>query len=483
MNQSLLSQGFLFLVTTFVWSSEPEISYRKVVDTQDELPHGDGTWAGFYNPAISDGEVVFLASRASYLPISIFAEFGGEIVHVASDGDSIPLDGRNLGQGSGAKSTLFPIYHNKRIYWETILIDESDLSSGVVEYSDEGLRVAFDEASVDEHAETSLFWVGYQQLSIGPDDQVVRALAGPGNESNSDDYLWLIGFDGDNLSTVNEGTSLPPSTTRFNSQYAIYEEGFTVNSILSVEPNFRRDHLGTLQVLDVGLDEFLSPERFYSSSEIFGNGRWFAAQCLLASDLTGVIVGWAAGEWFEVIREGGSATDGTVITGLSDIGVSRYSLEGDSLLFTSYTADGNSLFLFRDGEVRRLLSPGDFIDEREVSWITIGRECLEGNHFTFVTGFTDSTRAVYVGDLSSLYPAPTNSLKIDLSLTASHEGNIVFPAKEGEFYHLIQSDDLQRSRIVQSRKGEIPMGVFNFDNSQENPQETFYWVEEVTYKD
>ncbi len=51
----------LFALASVAWSSASEITYRKVVDTNDELPVVEGPWSGFYNPAVSGGNVAFLA--------------------------------------------------------------------------------------------------------------------------------------------------------------------------------------------------------------------------------------------------------------------------------------------------------------------------------------------------------------------------------------------------------------------------------------
>lgn len=453
-----------------------EITYRKVVDTDDELPIVKGSWAGFYNPAISHGQVAFLAYQPAFSPLSLFAEFNGQIVHVASNGDPIPKDGRTI--LIGFTTVSFPVYHDGRIYWEVSLLDEVGSSAAVVEYSKEGLRVAFDEAMVNAYAGTSLSWYAYHDLSIGPGDRVARALSSP------DGYLWLIGYNGAGISTINAGTSLPPSSTRFTQDYAVYGEGFAICQP-NGSPKFLRDHLGTLQTLDPGLAQLVSPDVFFVTDAVYGNGRWFAVQGRLqrpgTSNFTTAILGWAAGKWFKVIREGDSAQDGTVITGLSDISAPRYSIDGDSLLFTAGTANGNALFLFRNGQVHRILSPGDFIDGCGIVSILIGRNSLQGDYFGIVTQFTNGKRAVYVGDLSGLYPAPTTSLRCQITLNGPHVGEVTAPTLENRVYHFLQSDDLQRWSVIRSVQGGSSMKSFTFDNSLEGPKRRFYRIDEAIY--
>lgn len=483
MRHIIFPKLLFFTLTSITCSLASEITYRKVADTDDALPIVEGPWAGFYSPAISDGKVAFLAYQPAFSPLSLFAEFDGKLVHVASNGSSIPEDGRTISIGSSSRSTL--VYHKNKIYLEVHLSSDQGSNLGVVEYSSNGLRVAFDEATVNAHAGTSLSWFSFHDLSIGPDDKVVRALSGPQIESSSSS-LWLIGFDGLSLTTINEGTSLPPSTTRFTPEYAIYEEGFATNHA-NGDVQFRRNHLGHLQTLDSGLAELISPDVPVFTDQIYGNGRWFAIQERLRTPGTNnnltALIGWSAGKWFEIVREGDSTQDGTVITALSDIESPRYSIDGNSLLFRANTVDGRALFLFRNGEVRRLIGRGDSIEGQEVAGAFIDRNSLEGNKFSFVARLTDGKEAVYVGDVSALYPAPTSNLQAQITLTGAHTGQITANSTiKNRVYHLLQSDDLEQRIVVDSIQGSnSTTQTFNFDNSTEAPKQKFYWVEEANY--
>ena len=449
--------------------------FRKVIDSNGTLPGQVAAIAGFYNPALSGNDVVFLSFERFFTRFSLHAELGGTLHRIATSGET-QLPG---GQGMvvmNVTNMSHPLIRDGRVWWETAISNGPANSPGVIEYGQGALSVAISDAAVDGLAGQDLSWSSGNEARLTGDGRVARLFTGPGNR------MWLIARDGGGLVHVNAAGDLDPDHVTFTYDWAVYEEGYALHHANGT-PRFRRDHLREVQGLDAGYQALFPLNAVHGVDAIHGDGRRLLVQAWhsVAGQFSSGFYGWSGGRWFTIARAGDTLPGGGVIGGFPDALADYHSLDGEAFLMLAGIDGKRSVILYRDGVLRRLISQGDELDGGVLSDVLIDRHALDGNRFAFHAIFQGGRSGIYVGDFSALLPAPGDPLAMSFLPGPGARGTIGVQGRANCFYHLLRSDDLRRWLVTGSQAGNGAPLELRFDEAANPAARRFYRVEEARY--
>lgn len=87
--------------------------------------------------------------------------------------------------------------------------------------------------------------------------------------------------------------------------------------------------------------------------------------------------------------------------------IGEFSFDGESVAFSASDATGQSgIYWWHDGEVRKVIDAGDSLDGREIAWLSIESDALDGTSIAFLAAYdSDNTQGVYV---ATLVPEPSS---------------------------------------------------------------------------
>ncbi len=380
MYRRLCAIGVLAAIFPIASAAHAAITFTKIVDENTPIPGGGGFFWGFGSPSMGNGNVMFrgytLASNHDlYVAnggLTLIAGLNtpipggtGNFTSISStsfDGNDVVFYGLGSSEQKGIYSTFGGLHAiaDKNTPFPgggTILSFTSDLSM-------DGEAAAFVAHSTTE-AKALFLDVDGVGLSVIMDDNTVM----PGSTETFDGF-GNASVSGQNVAFSGNDTS--------NHDGAYAQIGGTL--LVAADTNTPVPE-GIGNFTNIGNDPSMSGERVaFQARGVAGEGiyTYYQGTINVVADLTTLLPN---GSTFQ------------------ELGGYELSLDGENVAFFGTTALGKEIYAYFNQTLVKIIAPGDVLDGRIVSLLSMDKEALHGGDLAFHVRFSNDEVGIYVAHI------------------------------------------------------------------------------------
>jgi len=380
------------------------VSFTKIAD---ESSHPAWTsFVAFSIPAIDDGEVVFFAESGSPFLAGIYTGSGGALTTIVDSNTLIP--------GSSQTFDLVGFWGAPTISQGNVafLVNETGLGSVFASLDGNLTRIAADDGS----GNLSIDYM--RSPMIDGHNVAFRAWSGAGSGEGWGVFTSVAGVletSADATTDVPGGAQDIPVGTAFalDGTSVAYESGLGVYVATAGSARVVAD---TATAVPGGVGSFTG---FLSAVSADGGNIAFEAGSTLSLDPLTLLYGIYAEIDGVLVRIADTETlipgNAETFDGFTSLD-QGLSISGESVAFSggggaSFT---RGLYVYRDGELHKLIEVGDDLDGKVVGGLDFGSEGFSGDHVAFLATFGDGTSGVYLANI----PEPGTALLLATGLLA-----------------------------------------------------------------